>query len=1085
MEITDDPSWCRALRLSERAELLAGTERSAAFDEELARSELALWRSQAPFDTGDWLARRLAADGLTEADLLRALGEPPEVLRELAGGPPAFARALAEAFADPGPGDWFPALEAELESARTLGILLAVRPVLWRGRERIRIAAERLLARFPDAPFEPERAAEALVANLPWPLHSMMSRAFVQELNIARLEDRLPGESGEERFGVFVARLREPEHALGILALYPVLARAAVEAVDRFAAFGCELLGHLAEDARAVRDELLDGRPLGRLAAAKGGAGDVHRGGRSVVLLDFDGGEKLVYKPRSLAGDRAFAALVRWLNERGDHPDLRAPRALDRGDHGWVGHVAAAPCADRGAAARFHRRQGGLLALLHVLQATDFHFENLIAAGEHPVPVDLETLFHPHAPAEESDDVPTRLVARSTRRSVMRVGLLPERSWEAGESEGVDISGMTSVAGQLTPAPVLQWEGIATDEMRAVKRRMEMPGGQNLAVLGERELSALDYRDEIAGGFEEVYRTCLAHRDELLAADGPLAAFAEVPQRVVLRATRGYGVLVQETWHPDLQGDALELERFLDRAWTGIEDSPWLAPAVPEERRDLGAGDVPLFTARPSSRDVVSSRGTVLRELHGESGLEAVRARLAEMGETDLARQLWFVRAALSTLALSDERLQWPSYAPVADVPAAAPEELRARALAHARAAGDALVRTALREDGEVAWVGLDFVEKRWNLAALADDLYGGAPGVALFLAWLGDATGEGRYTEVARSAMERLRRNVEHGRSRADAMGAFGGMGGAAWALAQCAALWDDAALREEAWLCAESLAPLIERDEDLDVMGGSAGAAMVLLGLREGASPARAARLLELARACGERLVATAVPQEVGVGWLTRIQTERPITGFSHGASGIAWALAGVARATGEERFRAAALDAVLCEDSHYVSEAGNWRDAVDPRRRGQPGGESVEALSMAWCYGAPGIGLARHALARELDHPRVREDLDAAVKATLERGFGRNHCLCHGDLGNLDVLSIVAAERGDGALRAELDRRLARTLASLDRDGFACGVPLAVESPGLMNGIAGIGYGLLRQVAPERVPSVLALEPPRRGA
>jgi hypothetical protein len=44
-----------------------------------------------------------------------------------------------------------------------------------------------------------------------------------------------------------------------------------------------------------------------------------------------------------------------------------------------------------------------------------------------------------------------------------------------------------------------------------------------------------------------------------------------------------------------------------------------------------------------------------------------------------------------------------------------------------------------------------------------------------------------------------------------------------------------------------------------------------------------------------------------------------------------------------------------------------------------------------------------------------------------------------------------------------------------------GWVTGVPLGVETPGLMTGLAGIGYELLRLAAPERVPSVLLLAPP----
>jgi lantibiotic modifying enzyme len=51
----------------------------------------------------------------------------------------------------------------------------------------------------------------------------------------------------------------------------------------------------------------------------------------------------------------------------------------------------------------------------------------------------------------------------------------------------------------------------------------------------------------------------------------------------------------------------------------------------------------------------------------------------------------------------------------------------------------------------------------------------------------------------------------------------------------------------------------------------------------------------------------------------------------------------------------------------------------------------------------------------------------------------------------------------------------------LESIRKHGWLCGNRLHVESPGLMMGLAGIGYELLRLAEPWRVPSVLALEPP----
>jgi lantibiotic modifying enzyme len=87
---------------------------------------------------------------------------------------------------------------------------------------------------------------------------------------------------------------------------------------------------------------------------------------------------------------------------------------------------------------------------------------------------------------------------------------------------------------------------------------------------------------------------------------------------------------------------------------------------------------------------------------------------------------------------------------------------------------------------------------------------------------------------------------------------------------------------------------------------------------------------------------------------------------------------------------------------------------------------------------------------------------------VRTTLLRGFGRNHSLCHGDL-------------GDESLSTSVTATACKVLASIEQDGWICRLPSGVESPALMNGFTGIGYGLLRQAVPDQLPSVLSLEPP----
>ncbi|HEU4389375.1 MAG TPA: type 2 lanthipeptide synthetase LanM family protein, partial [Blastocatellia bacterium] len=667
------------------------------------------------------------------------------------------------------------------------------------------------------------------------------------------------------------------------------------------------------------------------------------------------------------------------------------------------------------------------------------------------------------------------LAAKTMGHSVLRIGLLPQKTWGNAEAQGVELSGIGGAPGQITPFKVPVFEDEGTDCMRIVRKQVPISGKNNRPSLDGADINPQDYAEDIVQGFTSVYRTIVDHQGELLSADGPLMSFSEDEVRVVLRPTRTYGVLLNESYHPDALRDALDRDRLFDKLWVGVASRPFLARVVKAERADLLRGDIPIFSSRPGSRNLWTSRNDAISEVFDEPSLEVVNNRIRGLNEDDLSRQVWFIRASLTTLVMGTGRETWKRYKP------AVPSGIvtRERLLEASCAVGDRLGVLALRNNDLVSWIGVTMVDERdWSLLPLGGDLYSGTLGVVLYLAYLGEVTGRERYTELAKVAFANLESGMDAALAKpklTGGVGAFSGWGAMVYALAHLHSLWQERRLLDEADRFVEALAGIVGEDRSFDLIGGTAGCLAALIALYRHAGSENS---LHLAVRCGDHLIANARKMTQGIGWLTlEKEAEVPLTGFSHGCAGIALMLLELSALTGMGRFREAAIEAMAYERSVFCPEIGNWPDF---RRFGNEDGEKIKSM-FAWCHGAPGIGLGRLRSLTHVDDPVIREEISIALRATVEQGFGHNHSLCHGDLGNLETLLAASEMLEDSEWQERLGRLTAVILDSINANGWICGVPFGVETPGLMTGLAGIGYGLLRLAEPARVPSVLTLAPP----
>ncbi|NUR58373.1 MAG: type 2 lantipeptide synthetase LanM [Catenulispora sp.] len=1051
-----DPAWAKALTLAERAAL--GQPPGPGGDRERAERRLARWRRAHDLAEGDGLRDLLSTVPGGEDRLLALLAEPAEDLAARAGGASPLwwsqihdAAAAATTPADAGAdGDW----------RHAFAVILA--PIAHQALTKL-AARVRADPRLRES-IESRPVLTSFLGHLNGLLVSTAARTLILELNVLRELGRLAGATPGERFGSFVGQFTEPGVQRAFFTEYPVLARMLVQRAENASEATWELLCRWAADRDLIRDGLFDGSDPGRLTSIAGGAGDTHRGGRSVAVLTFSGGRQAVYKPRSQAGHTCFNALLQWLDARLDL-DLRTLTVLDRGDYGWLEYAEHSACQTPGQVRRYYRRLGAQLALLHAVNGADFHFENLIACGDQPVLVDLEALFHQPSPTAADSGADRDPALQELERSVMRTGLLP--ILVSTEQGSIDIGGLGGDPRDVSPFASAAWEGGGTDTMRVVREHLPFPGARNRPSIDGAETDLALHIPAVLGGFRDAYRAIVDGSAELTAAGGIIETFADVEVRMILRPTQMYATLAQEGTHPDLLRDALDGDRHFSFLWAVSAGVPGLVSVVPSELSDLWSGDVPLFTTRPGSRDLHTSRGVAFADYFAVPGLDRVRTKLASFGERDLALQEWTVRAALQARnsAFSADTAPLAHQVTITDRVAPTGSGRPAAALETATAIAEHLVLRASTDSDRVGWLGLEAPdEKGWRVSPIGWDLYSGASGVALFLDAAADLTGRSEFREYGQRALWQIPAVLDalEGLSPEDLAGrnalhGFAGLPGLAYALLH---LRDETAAVER---LVRLSSHLLGNSSALDVMSGAAGAVACLLAIHAATGLAEP---LDLARRNGELLLAAAEPVDSGLAWTTIAGALQPIVGFAHGAGGIAWALVRLGAATGDDRFVAAGLAGFGYERAQYRADWRNWPDFRPISLKGA-------AHMHAWCHGAPGIGLARIDVAALTDDPAIGADLELAVASTLAQGFGRSHSLCHGDLGNLELL-LVAGHEDVGTVGAGV-------LASIAERGPQCGTPGRTETPGLMAGLAGVGHGLLRLHAPDAVPSLLLMRPP----
>ncbi|PES67313.1 type 2 lantipeptide synthetase LanM [Bacillus cereus] len=901
----------------------------------------------------------------------------------------------------------------------------------------------------------------SILNNLVEGLTNIGARTITLELYIAKQLKELTGETPEERFESFVrAKLMDPDALEFIYKEYPVLSRILIIRTNYYVNAITEALTRFEEDWDQINKSLkLDALSLKSIVV---GLGDSHQQGRSVMRFKFEKNTEILYKPKPLTVAIYFHELLDWINKKGFTPKLKGYNILNRQDYAWEECIQHQECKTHEQIENYYKRLGGYLSVLHVVNGTDFHHENIVADGEFPTLIDLETIFH--HPTKLNIKASADMEARyKIADSVLGTALLPHLYFKNADGYGIDISGVSVTNQEELPIPLLRIENEGTDEMRFVRKKVKVEiNNNNVPKLNGKAIGAASYMDSIIEGYQHVAQIILNNKSELLNEEGPIAKFKDIEIRIVVRPTQYYGNFLLEKHHPDYMRDCVELEKLLDRLWFTVLDKR----QIPFERKDLFNGDIPIFTTKPGSRDLFASSGERIENYFDQPSHEISVERIKSLTLESIEEQSKWIEASLSSNIKEKIIVKKATYLK---------EELKEIKtdifVEEAKNIGYRLMEQVIHGSyNDATWVGLGMnYHNQWQVAALDSGLYNGLSGIAMFLGYLGKISGDKDFNRLAMQTMESILQQPIQEKSFASA---FHGQASHLYTLSHFDALYGE----NQNWKLyvqnsLNNIDKNVKNDKFYDLLGGSAGIIQVLLNIHEQFNNEQA---LQIAQKYGDHLLENKIVTERGIGWLDP-SSQSMLGGLSHGTSGIAWSLLSLYKQTSKQEYFETAIEAIRYDRSLYDSKHCNWADLRCSQHKSSE-------FSAAWCHGATGIGLSRLLYLPYIKDTLLQQEIETAVSTTVDVGMGRSHSLCHGDLGNSELFHVAGNVLG----RPEWNRMAHAVGMNVIKEKreigkYKTGVGRHIEIPGLFMGLSGIGYQLLRLAKPNQVPSVLTLEKP----
>ncbi|MFH6609636.1 type 2 lanthipeptide synthetase LanM [Streptococcus suis] len=457
--------------------------------------------------------------------------------------------------------------------------------------------------------------------------------------------------------------------------------------------------------------------------------GDSHEHGKSVIIFEANHSQKIVYKPKNLSIEEKLSKLLEWFSSE-DLLDLHLPKGLYKDDYTYNEFVDKKPCTSIEEVQNFYTRFGYLIALCYLLGIDDLHLENVVASGEYPVIIDIETAFH-LSPKIIPDNIFNNILQELEHDSIKGSCLLP-RKIPVGMNGAVELSALLGRGGE-TGSTVSTPININSDDFRYSEKNVYFSAGNNIPIFNGEEVDSKDFRFKIVEGFEDFFDFVLKYKMELIEK---INQFKDTKVRILLKGTEKYAAMLRYSSHPNY-GKCM---KYRERLFLNIWAYPYLDKrVVVSEVRDLLFGDIPIFYNKVGSKSLIDSQGSIYHNYFLESGLDKYKKLISVLTNREVDKQK---NILLIELGLYDEYLISKKGTKCRKLQKSSINFIR-----EAKQIANYFIDNTKKYKDMISMINLDCDgENHWGLKPMNESFYSGLSGVALFFLELYNITKESIY---------------------------------------------------------------------------------------------------------------------------------------------------------------------------------------------------------------------------------------------------------------------------------------------------------------------------------------------------